>query len=1094
MANILIGDITPKNQYTASANQTVFAYSFPIFADADIKVYVGSTLKTLSTHYSVSGALSANGGNVTLGTGASNGDIVTIYRDMAVSRTSDYQSNSYFLAETLNDDLDKVVLMAQQVEEQVNNDTIKVHKYDVAADLTLPLVAARKGTVLGFHATTGAPEAGPTIANVNSLSAITANINTVAGIASNVTTVAGISANTSTVAGISAAVSTVAGISSAVSAVNSNASNINAVAADASDIGAVAGKATEIGRLGTSDAIADLALLATNAVVADLAILGTNDVVADMAILATSDVVTDMNVLATSDVVTDMNLLATSTVVGNMNLLGTAAVVEDMGILATSAIVADLALLATSDVIADMALLATSDVISDMNALATSDIISDLNTLATSDIVTDMNLLATSANVSAMGTLGTSANVTAMSTVSGAIANVNTTASNIAGVNSFAARYRVASSAPSSDLDEGDLYFNTNDNNLYHYNGSAWVVITSYSVGAGGLSQQNFTTTLKNKLDNVEASATADQTAAQIKTLLEDGIDSVHYVDDSIDADHLANSINTDIATGVTANTTANAALAKAGGTMTGDLNFGDNDVIQMGAGNDLRIYHDGSNSYIDDADVGKLHIRSNEILLQKYTGETLLQATADGAVSLNHDNSVKFATTAAGATVTGNLAVTGTVDGIDIQTLNTTAAAALAKAGGTMTGDLILNDNVKLEVGSASGGDLQIYHDGSNSYISEAGTGSLLISADGAIQFKKYNTSELMARFDADGASTLYHNGTKKLETTSAGVTAQGRLEIQVANDANTHLLQRMGSDSSTYGYVDFELVTPNSSATNLPRLDMQIGNANILSLCRGGNVGIGLTNPDTTLNVAGNIRAEANSTPLIQLKRTGNAAGNGYIECLGSDNSVDYKIAFGQTAGTMSFSTATSNALTIDGSGEMLKGPFAANGSSTGTKIINGELHSSYNGTAPRKQIYIYNPNGEVGSISSSFTSCVFATSSDYRLKENVVYDWDATTRLKQLKPARFNFISHAERTVDGFLAHEAATVVPEAVTGLKDAMKDEVLYVEGDILPNGKSIGDVKEASVPDMQGIDQSKLVPLLVKTIQELEARITALES
>jgi hypothetical protein len=109
--------------------------------------------------------------------------------------------------------------------------------------------------------------------------------------------------------------------------------------------------------------------------------------------------------------------------------------------------------------------------------------------------------------------------------------------------------------------------------------------------------------------------------------------------------------------------TTAGAALPKTGGTMTGDLNFGDSDVIQMGAGNDLRIYHDGSNSYIDDADVGNLHIRSNDILLQKYTGETLLQATADGAVSLNHDNSVKFATTANGVTVTGGAVGTMTTD-----------------------------------------------------------------------------------------------------------------------------------------------------------------------------------------------------------------------------------------------------------------------------------------------------------------------------------------------------------------------------------------------------------------------------------------------
>jgi hypothetical protein len=113
------------------------------------------------------------------------------------------------------------------------------------------------------------------------------------------------------------------------------------------------------------------------------------------------------------------------------------------------------------------------------------------------------------------------------------------------------------------------------------------------------------------------------------------------------------------------------------------------------------------------------------------------------------------------------------------------------------------------------------------------------------------------------------------------------------------------------------------------------------------------------------------------------------------------------------------------------------------------------------------------EVGTIKSGLTGTNYNTSSDYRLKENVVYDWDATTRLKQLKPARFNFIVDADTTVDGFLAHEAQTVVPEAVSGTHNQVDD-----------NGDAV----------MQGIDQSKLVPLLVKTIQELEARITALEN
>ena len=118
-------------------------------------------------------------------------------------------------------------------------------------------------------------------------------------------------------------------------------------------------------------------------------------------------------------------------------------------------------------------------------------------------------------------------------------------------------------------------------------------------------------------------------------------------------------------------------------------------------------------------------------------------------------------------------------------------------------------------------------------------------------------------------------------------------------------------------------------------------------------------------------------------------------------------------------------------------------------------------------------YSTSTLVGNISTNGSSTSYNTSSDYRLKENVVADWDATTRLKQLNPVRFNFIADPDTVVDGFLAHEAQAVVPESVTGTHNDVDD-----------NGN----------PVYQGIDQAKLVPLLVKTIQELEARITALET
>jgi hypothetical protein len=115
----------------------------------------------------------------------------------------------------------------------------------------------------------------------------------------------------------------------------------------------------------------------------------------------------------------------------------------------------------------------------------------------------------------------------------------------------------------------------------------------------------------------------------------------------------------------------------------------------------------------------------------------------------------------------------------------------------------------------------------------------------------------------------------------------------------------------------------------------------------------------------------------------------------------------------------------------------------------------------------------SGQVGSITTNGSTTTYGTSSDYRLKENVVDLNNATERLKQLQPKRFNFISDADTTVDGFIAHEVSSVVPEAIHGTKD-----------EVDANGN----------PKYQNIDQSKLIPLLVKTIQELEARITELEN
>ena len=155
---------------------------------------------------------------------------------------------------------------------------------------------------------------------------------------------------------------------------------------------------------------------------------------------------------------------------------------------------------------------------------------------------------------------------------------------------------------------------------------------------------------------------------------------------------------------------------------------------------------------------------------------------------------------------------------------------------------------------------------------------------------------------------------------------------------------------------------------------------------------------------------------------------------------------------------------------------------------------------GTSTWTAVEFLNTHGhtgqQIGSITLTENNAAYNTSSDYRLKTDAQPMTGATNRLKQLNPVNFEWISDGTR-VDGFLAHEAQAVVPEAVTGTKDAMRDEEYEVTPAVTDDDGNV--TTEAvmgtrSVPDYQGIDQSKLVPLLVATIQELEARITALES
>jgi len=295
--------------------------------------------------------------------------------------------------------------------------------------------------------------------------------------------------------------------------------------------------------------------------------------------------------------------------------------------------------------------------------------------------------------------------------------------------------------------------------------------------------------------------------------------------------------------------------------------------------------------------------------------------------------------------------------------------------------------------------------------------------------------------------------------------------------------------------------IATTTDVAARLPSITDN-GNATAMTIDSNEGVGIKNTNSDSFLYKGLVVGDGGASDQGINIYSAAWGALT-FADATSGTGRYEGSIAYNHAENRMAIATNHATAMNIDSSGTVSFG--TRNGrvtSSTGGLSISSqsdnrsfiEMGSIHTGTSIL--VRMFNNNGSVGQISTNGSATAFTTSSDYRLKENVDYDWDATTRLKQLKPARFNFIADNTTTVDGFLAHEAQVVVPECVTGAKDAMMDEEYEVtpavmDGDTVVTEAVMG---TRSVPDMQGIDQSKLVPLLVKTIQELEARITALEA
>ena len=453
------------------------------------------------------------------------------------------------------------------------------------------------------------------------------------------------------------------------------------------------------------------------------------------------------------------------------------------------------------------------------------------------------------------------------------------------------------------------------------------------------------------------------------------------------------------------------------------DLTLGsDSSIINMGADNDVTITHDGTTGVTIAANPITLDSGA-DIVLDADGADIVFKDAGTSILSItNSSTDVDFTV----ATQDKDIRFKGDDGGAGITALTLDMSDA---------GTAIFNHDIALADGAIidCAGDLTIDVDGADLKLSDAGTqfGQITNSSTDFVIQSVVQDKDIIFKGD-DGGS---------------GIDAL----VLDMSDAGTAILNH-----------DLELGTDGAI--------IKFGNDNEITLTHVADTGL--------------LLEDSGGTPTLQLHDSN--------ESIASDGS---KVII--TSGGTAFNLPTADgsngqALTTNGSGTLAfttisSGASLANDSNnrvatcTGSGGLNGESNftwSGQNGIMNRNSdggvLDFKRSNQAVGNVSVFSGACSFNNTSDYRAKNNIADMDEATSRLKQLQCKKFSMKQDPNNVMrDGFIAHEVDPIVPQAVTGEKDAVDGE---------------------GNPDYQSIDTSQLVPLLVKTIQELEARITALES
>jgi len=507
-------------------------------------------------------------------------------------------------------------------------------------------------------------------------------------------------------------------------------------------------------------------------------------------------------------------------------------------------------------------------------------------------------------------------------------------------------------------------------------------------------------------------------------------------------------------------------------GGASNNLSLPDNGKAKFGTGDDLQIYHDGTDSIITNS-TGDLQITdtsddititaADDIRLRPQGGENGINVLGDGAVELYHNNVKRFETDSNGVRVVAPEGEQAILRLLGDEADDANDSFRLNAGGGTLKiqdasnqssweDNIVINsagsvelyhDNSKklstdsngVKINSSSlyidsdnefvaigaGDDLKITHNGTNSVIENA-TGALVIKPEGLMRIQDRTTDEFRADFNDNGSVALYYNGNKKFETTSDGVA-----------------------------------ITTNSSQTTRTSEDTVL---------------IKNTNSGASTCAALLLQAHDASNGIFRISTQKHSSGSGAEFHI--DHGTNARMQMSGDNGDIKFGV----------NGTMINTFTPGNGNSTtglGIEPRNGTIFASRGDSACIRanvntndvNIVSFANNGTVrGRVFMQTTTVSYATSSDYRLKENQVLISDGITRLKTLKPYRFNFIEDPSKTVDGFFAHEV-TAVPEAVSGTKD---------------------EVDKNGDPVHQGLDYGRITPLLTAALQEAISKIEVLET